>query len=233
MSDAKVWKNLAQFVKYEEKVINENMPVKLVVHYTQPDSQDPQKVWEVGEFADKIKDELAEKVLGLVAGEKMCIHTAKNDKGYSVLVDITSAADAPQRSKNNYKNGGKTYQRDESGVAVAGAWTNAHEAHTMGIVKLKTLDDWQNLAEEILQRKHAQTVKYRAQIKAEAPTTKKDKKEEKEKPMTALEKAKAKMAAAKEDPKEATKTKKSTKDLDKAMDENFEKMEQEAEAQDE
>lgn len=200
MSD-QVYKNLGKFMSYEDKEISAGKPKKVMIKYTQPNYQDPKKVWEVGVFEDKISDELLEKIVSLSSGEEICVHTIKNDRGYADLHDITDAKDAPQKSAGGKTKGkGGSYPpRDETGVAVGAAWTNAIELLKAGL----DLDEVAELAEKILALKQDQEAKARAAKKA-----KEEVKEKTEAQPSKLEQMKAKKEAEAAAKKKTTTTKK-------------------------
>lgn len=198
-----VYKNLGKFMSYEEKVITPGRPSKIMIKYTQPNYQDPKKVWEVGVFEDKISEELLEKIVSLSSGEEVCVHTVKNEKGYADLSDITDAKDAPARNtggKSQYKKGGGNYPpKDDSGIAVGAAWTNAIE-----IIKGNLdVEDVAELAQAILDLKLKQEERLRASKKAKEET----KTPEPEKKKSKLEEMKEKKAAAVATKKTTTKNK--------------------------
>jgi hypothetical protein len=175
---ATVFKNLGKFMSYEEKVISKGRPNKIVIKYTQPKYQDPSKVWEVGEFEDKISDALLAKIVSLSSGEEVCIHTAKNEKGFSDLVDITDAKDVPTKGGFTRPQLNKSSQwqpKDESGIAVGAAWTNAIE-----ILKMEggpsagedTVEIVARIAEQVLRIKLEQEDRLRASKLAKVETSK-------------------------------------------------------------
>ncbi len=210
MSD-QVFKNLGKFMSYEEKVISSGKPSKIIIKYTQPNYSDPKKVWEHGEFEDKISEELLEKIADLSSGEEICVHTCKNDKGYGVLVNITEAKDAPQKygnGKTAYKNGGYA-PKDETGIAVGAAWTNAIQLWgTIPESDTSVTDEYlqqvSDVAWKILMHKVAQETKLRAYKLAKGEVTAK---KEEEKPLSKIEQMKAKKAAE-------TKSKKKSKPVE-------------------
>lgn len=126
-----VFKNLGKFMSYEEKVIAKGRPCKIMIKYTQPNYQDISKVWEVGVFEDQASEELLEKIASLSSGELICVHTKKNEKGYSDLHDITDAGDAPgvaTATKSRYKSNNSSYVKPSDqgdGAQVGNALTNA------------------------------------------------------------------------------------------------------------
>lgn len=209
MSD-QVYKNLGKFMSYEEKVISAGKPSKIMIKYTQPNYQDPKKEWSVGIFEDKISEELLEKIVGLSSGEEICVHTVKNENGYADLKDITDAKDAPEKSKGGktaYKKGGNYAPRDDSGIAVGAAWTNAIE-----ILKAELdVDEVAALVGVILKSKLAQEERLKASKRAKEET-----KAEPEKKKSKLEELKEKKAA------EAAKKKTTTKKKAPEPEEDFE-----------
>lgn len=124
------FKNLAKFVKYEEKDVGRGFIV-IRVHYTDPTYQDPTKVFSVGKPEKDISEALLEKIVALNADEEVCIHTEKDEKGFNVLMDITDKKDAakPTQGKPAYKKfgGGGFQPKDDTGIAVGAAYTNAIE----------------------------------------------------------------------------------------------------------
>lgn len=197
-----VYKNLGKFMSYEEKVISAGKPSKIMIKYTQPNYQDPKKVWEVGVFEDKISEELLEKIADLSSGEEVCVHTVKNEKGYADLHDISDAKDAPSKGsggKTAYKkgaySGGNNYTpRDDTGIAVGAAWTNALEYYKVTGTKPGCVEDVATIVEEILKIKLAQEERVRAAKTAKAEV-KESKAESEEKAPSKLEQMKAKKAA--------------------------------------
>lgn len=153
------FKNLAKFVKYEEKDIGRGFIV-IRVHYTDPTYQDPTKVFSVGKPEKDITEELLEKIVALNTDEEVCIHTEKDEKGFNVLVDITDKKDAAKaaQGKPAYKKpyGGGFQPKDDTGIAVGAAYTNAIEILKYNLASvggLLTPESVANLAEEILYNK--------------------------------------------------------------------------------
>lgn len=201
------FKTLGKFMSYEEKEISPGKPKKIMIKYTQPNYQDPKKTWEVGVFENKVSDELLEKIVNLSSGEEVCVHTVKNEKGYSDLHDISEAKNAPTKQyggKTSYKNAGSNGNnytpRDDTGIAVGAAWTNAIEILKAGLV----VDEVAKLADAILKLKLSQEERTRASKTAKAEV-KEAKAEEEKKPLSKIEQMKANKAAS---------TKKKTKEPD-------------------
>ncbi len=201
MTDTKTFKNLGKYLSYEEKDCGPTVGNKINISYTQPKYQDPAKVWLMGILEKDITEKLMDKILNLSAGEEVCVHTTKNAAGFSELVDITDAKDAEYKPA-----GGKPFTKggyppkDDTGIAVGAAWTNAIELLKLTNLDLSRADDKaivktvSNLVELILEAKLAQEAKLRAAKAGKAAPVTSAAVEEK--PLTALQKAKAKKEAA-------------------------------------
>ncbi len=197
MTTAQIYKNLGKFVEADEKKIGQG--TKIVIRYTQPNYQDPKKIWEMGQFEDKISDELVDKIAELKKGQEICVHTIKNASGYADLHDISGPEDVPQKKESNsYQKKGNNWQpKDETGIAVGGAWTNAMDLTRMRNSREEmNLDNIEALAWDILQRKLAQEAKLRASKEKNKP---KNESIQEEKPMSKLEQRKAKQKVNKEE----------------------------------
>ncbi len=211
MTTAQVYKNLGKFIESDEKKIGQG--TKIVIRYTQPNYQDPQKVWEMGQFEDKISDELVDKIATLKKGQEICVHTVKNANGYADLHDISGPEDVPQKKDSSTyqkKSKNSNWQpKDETGVAVGAAWTNAIEIlklsdSSKGESAGKLIAEVEHLVSIILDKKLAQEAKLRADKPKDSP---KEEEKKEEKPLSKLEQMKAKKAAnkEKEEPKENNK----------------------------
>jgi len=208
------FKNLGKFISYEEKDIGKGFIV-VKISYTQPRYQDPLKVWVVGKPEKDMSEELLEKIAGLKDGEEICVHTEKNEKGYNELVNITDKSDVPAAvvGKSAYKKhwaGGSSYVKDETGIAVGAAYTNALEVLKLHGDTFDNYDDiitvLADLAEKILNKKLLLEDKLRAKKAAkEAVGVKKTVEEvkpvvEAPKTLSKLEEMRKKKAAATPEP---------------------------------
>jgi hypothetical protein len=165
MSDVR--KILGEFQSYEEKEFGG--VVKYIIKYKQPNSAQPDKVWSHQAVEDDLSEKAIEKLISLSAGEKCCVHQDKDEKGYPVIKDVSDVKDAPEKyagGATQYKKGvGSFTPKDETGIAVGAAYTNAIE-----IIKLagttKTVEELiilvDQVAAKVLVNKLAQEVKLRA-----------------------------------------------------------------------
>jgi len=164
-------KILGEFVSYEEKEfygVN-----KYVISYKQPSSADASKVWKHQAVESALTDKAVELLVGLNAGERLCVHQDKDEKGYPIIVDITDAKDVPAKASfgAKYAKGGNSVPRDDSGIAVGAAYTNAiemvkligHDGDLDALIKL--VDE---TAAKILVNKLAQEGKLKASKAANA-----------------------------------------------------------------
>lgn len=205
MADSKDFKSLAQFVSVEEKTWGEL--TKIVIRYTSPNYQDPKKEFTVGINVNAVDDALMDRITGLSIGDKFCLTTKKSDENpkFNDLVDVGPASDAPTKSKSDWKGKGG-FVRDETGIAVGAAWTNAFDWYKVSEVVPKTLEEVAGVAQKILDAKLGMEALLRAKKASTQP-----KEETKEaKPLSKLEQAKLKKeqeaAKAKEAPKEEPKS---------------------------
>ncbi len=212
MSKETLYKILAEFQSYEEKEFSGVN--KYIVSYKQPNSTDPSKVWKHQAVEADLSDSAVEILVSASAGERFCVHQGK-DGQYPVITDITDAKDAPAKTvggNSKYKNGNNYKPRDDAGIAIGAAWTNAIEIIKLtGIInpnyQLLT-QDVAKLAEEIVKLKLVQEDKLRAAKAAKEAT--KEKANEEAKPLSRAEQIKAKKAAetGKQEESKAKKTKK-------------------------
>lgn len=202
----KVWKKLAEFISYEEKTFGD--VVKYMIKYKQPDSADPSKEWTHGAVEADLSDNALDKLISASAGERFCVHQGSDEKGYPVIIDITDAKDAIKEKsagKKQWNNDKKQWApKDDSGIAVGAAWTNAIE-----IIKLsggfdgammkseEAVQAVAAVAELVLAEKLKQEDKLRASKKKDTEQ-KQDKKEEEAKPMSRAERLKAEKEAKKQ-----------------------------------
>lgn len=195
MADSKDFKSLAQFVSVEEKTWGEL--TKIVVRYTSPNYQDPKKEWTVGINVNDVDDALMDRITGLSIGDKFCLTTKKSEENpkFNDLVDVGPASDAPTKSKSDWKGKGG-FARDETGIAVGAAWTNAIEIAKLtqrmaeGLSEEQVIDRIAVLVELVLDKKLAQEAKLRAKKAAAQPKEEEETKEAK--PLSKLEQAKLK-----------------------------------------
>lgn len=199
MADTKIFKNLGVFLEPKEVTTKEGE--KLLARYTQPNSPTPDKIWEHGDFVETLNTSgVLDKLLSLTKGDKFCAHVGKNQDNYPVLINITDAKDAEKtETKKEWKSSSnkKEWQpKDETGIAVGAAWTNAIE-----IIKLIGTNETNyqlvaqevaRLAEEVLKLKLAQEDRVRAVKLAKQETKEKAKEEPKEESL--LEKKKRELA---------------------------------------
>lgn len=165
MTDAR--KILGEFVSYEEKEfygVN-----KYVVTYKQPNSADPSKEWKHQAVEADLTDKAIEQLVSLSAGERMCVHQDKDDKGYPVIVDISDAKDAPAKAAGGktWTKGGGFAPRDDTGVTVGAAWTNAIEILKIsgtlnGSQTATIIEEVDKLVDAIIKLKQIQEGKVRA-----------------------------------------------------------------------
>lgn len=186
MTDNQTFKNLGKFMSSEE--VTKSGLELIVVSYTQPKYRDPKKRWDMGIPINKISDELLEKIANASSGEEYCMHTVKNEKGFSELVDITDAKDA-QMEKKAWGGGGGKAPYDGDGAQIGNALNNAAIILGVGksVAELKTTA-WEIIivGEELKKdlaalRKSSPTAKIEVETKAEV-----------KKPLTKLQQMKAK-----------------------------------------
>ena len=197
MSDDKIFKILGEFVSYEEKEFGGVN--KYIISYKQPNSQDPAKVWKHQAIEDNLSD-TAIKILGDAStGERFCVHQGK-EGGYPIITDISDAKDVPAKSAgggSKYNNNSKYTPRDDTGIAVGAAYTNAIEVLKLtGISNLteeEVIAAIADIAEKILKTKLALEDKLRASKAAKTAT--KEKAAEEPKKQSRIEQMKAKKAA--------------------------------------
>lgn len=206
MSEEKIRKILGEFQSYD----GEKFEGKYIISYKQPNSQDPSKVWNHQAIDAELSDDAVRKLISASAGERLCFHQGSDGK-YPVIRDITDAKDADpkptggkaQYKKNDYK------PKDESGVAVGAAWTNAIEIAKLCKANFENAKDAvdyiSNVVTQVLKSKLAQEDKLRA-----AKLAKEETKAKEDKPLSRADKMKAELEAKKaaEKPKpDTTKTK--------------------------
>lgn len=202
MADVK--KILGEYVSHEELTFGKNIFHK--IKYKQPEGTLPDRVWEHQIADSDLSDTAAEILFSANTGERFCVHQGRNDKNFPIIVDITPASDAPKKEPYQKATGkgswNKFAPRDDTGIAIGAAWTNAIEiaklgTGTIGKAEAKTwkdlVDAIENMAWDIVQRKVAQEAKLKA-AKGDKSAADEEKKEEA--PMSREEKIKAKIAAA-------------------------------------
>ena len=167
-----VYKNLAVLVKKPyKKIIKEGMTPKVTIDYTSPGYQDPNKIFSVGIFEDKIEGDKANRLRSFNVGDEFCLHTEKNQKGYNELVDMTDKSDVPQKKKTEYrkkdsggwKKGGA--KGNDDGAQVGNALTNAATLLPEG----SSAADLESMAWDIIQvgeRLKTKLKDFRAGVKA-------------------------------------------------------------------
>lgn len=201
MADVK--KILGEYVDHKPLTIGKNIFYK--VKYKQPDGPMPDKVWEHQIADSALSDAGAEILFSANAGERFCVHQVRDEKNYPILVDISPASDAPKKVPYQKATGGggwnKFAPKDDSGIAIGAAWTNAIEIAKLGTdtvckSEAKTwvdlVDTIERMAWDIVQRKVAQEAKLKTS-KGDKSAASGDNKEEA--PMSREEKIKAKKAA--------------------------------------
>ncbi len=198
-----VFKNLGKYMSYEEQEISPGKPVKINIKYTQPTYQDPKKVWTVGIFEDKISEALLEKIVGLSSGEEICVHTQKNDRGYSELVDITDKSQVPQKkSPSSYTKGGGYNNSNNSqgdGAQIGNALNNAAAILGTG----HTVAELETTAWEIIEAGERLKAKLESKRKGVSTPTAAAKPSE-SKPVSKLEAMKAAKSSVKSKQQEST-----------------------------
>jgi hypothetical protein len=222
----KVFKNLGVFLETKEQVYGEN--VKVVVCYKQPNSPTPDKIWEHGAYDKVLGSEKIDKILALKKGDKFCAWVGKDESGkFPELKDVTDPKDAEKAevTKRSYSGGNSSSKpKDETGIAVGAAWTNAIE-----IIKLVgtnetnhqlVAQDVAKLVEEVLRLKLAQEDRLRAYKLAKQEVA--EKKEEAAKPKSLLEKRKEELSAKKKpEPKEEELPDPRQDDIDNNLDDDL------------
>lgn len=207
MSEDKVYKVLAEYITQEEKTFG--TIDKIEVHYKQPNSSDPGRVWKHQAVVDDLS-ETALKILATIStGERCCIHNGKID-GYPAILNITDASDAPAKAtggnaKYNNNKGGNYKPKDDTGVALGAAWNNAEKAVEIVGVTYESVEEYikdvARVAWLIFEVKEAKGKEVKAAKKAAEPSEAKE-----EKPKSKLQLAKEAAAA-----EAAAKTKAKTK----------------------
>jgi hypothetical protein len=203
-------KYLAEFISKEEKTFGD--VEKYVITHKQPNSQEPAKERKYGAIVADLSDEAVLLIDGASAGERYCLHIVTGEDKYPLIVDVTDAKDAPAKYEGKAKyNNNKQYQpRDDTGIAVGAAWTNAIELYKLvsDEDKFNTIDDAiehiEQAVSKILKSKLAQEAKLRAD-KAKTTGAQAATKEEEPKKLSRAERIKAKKAAEATKPKPAKK----------------------------
>lgn len=196
-----IYKTLGKVVEVSEQT---NKFGEYPIQYTQPNYQDTAKVWNHSAPEAKLPETAIEKLVTLKPGDLFCAHVQKDENGFPKIVDITDAKDAEKKDANGqtfFKKGGAGNSRpftpkDETGIAVGAAWTNAIEYSklTQDDSDGLNLDVLDKLAWDILQRKLKHEAKLRASKAATATTS--EIKAEEAKPLSRAEQLKAKKAAS-------------------------------------
>lgn len=219
-------KILGEFISYEEKDfygVN-----KYILNYKQPNSADPSKVWKHQAVEDNLSDEAIELLVGLSEGQRLCVHQNKDGNGYPIITSLSDAKDAPGKTttgKSQDKSSSNWTPKDDTGIVVGAAWTNAIEVLKLGNYEAGEPEDTikylAELVEKIIALKLAQEDRLRASKTAKIEVTNKVAEEVKSKPKSRAELAKEKKTASAKPQSEEDKVVKpdSTDDLDKV---NFE-----------
>lgn len=157
-----VYKNLCKVTKSAHEMVIKGGKEVLKLGVVRLNSQDPNttKVYGFkGGFVGEIDRELEDKAYSLSDGDQICLHISKGESGYPEIVDISDAKDATD-GKTDYKKfaGRKFEPRDDTGIAVGAAWTNAIEILKAGL----ELKDVQKMADEVLKVKLEQEKVVRA-----------------------------------------------------------------------
>lgn len=113
-----------------------------VISYTSPKHSDPDKEFTIRVNEKTTAKDLLEKVKALTSGETVTLTTKKNEKGFSDLVGVGAASEAhvttskPAYSSSSGKTSSYTKStyvpKDETGIAVGAAYTNAIEIIKLG-----------------------------------------------------------------------------------------------------
>lgn len=170
-------KILGEYISKEDKTFGG--VDQWTVHYKQPNSTDPTKIWKHKAIIDDLPENAVLKLDSLSAGERFCVHQTKGADGYPCIVDATDAKDAPEKAysgKAEWKKGGGNFKpRDETGIAVGAAWTNAVEIAKLCNANFDTseqaIEYISNVVVQVLKSKLAQEAKLRAEKAKEASTT--------------------------------------------------------------
>lgn len=197
-------KVLGEFISYEEKEFYG--VTKYVISYKQPHSSDPAKIWKHQAAEDDLSEKATAKLVELSAGERFCVHQDKDDKGYPVIVSLSDAKDAPEKkTQGTYqKKGGNYTPKDDSGIAVGAAYTNAIEILRIAGVVEKNIDKLIELVDEVAAKVLVNKLAQEAKLKASKAAAAKEEPKAEEKKKSKAELLKEKKAAeAKAEPVKA------------------------------
>lgn len=106
MSENKIFKQKAVFVKYVVDLVGAKQDKKISIVYTRPDTETPNTELKVGGFENTLDAATKTKLKELAAGDEVCVTKEQNGKFWN-LVSVTDVSEAPVRTpKPEYGGGG-------------------------------------------------------------------------------------------------------------------------------
>ena len=172
MSENKIYKQKAVFVKYTVDLVGAKQDKKISIVYTRPDTETPNIELTVGNFENKLDSDTKAKLKALSAGEEICVTKEQNGKFWN-LISVTDASEAPVRTPKAAYSAGNSFTKG-SGAYSAGGQTIGmaiKAAVDLTIANKGSLSDVAKTARELLKLSATLDVEYNAGLFKPAPKT--------------------------------------------------------------